>query len=107
MCTWCPKEGHNRHTAKDSHCREFWSATSGCSPDVVKAAAGQEYPDSIVLTMVRVDDLEFEARTSLSFFFHFWSFSLSMSVFPFVVLFVELAGIMAEFSITASLMIHW
>ncbi len=33
----------------------------------------------------------------LSVFFHFWSFSLSMSLFPFVVLFVELAGIMAEF----------
>lgn len=34
----------------------------------------------------------------LSVFFHFWSFSLSMSLFPFVVLFVELASIIAEFS---------
>jgi hypothetical protein len=60
---WSLKKVQDGDFGKNSHLREFWDATSGFSPDVIRAATIKEYPDSVMLDKVCVEDLEFEART--------------------------------------------
>lgn len=60
---WSLKKVQDGDFGKNSHLREFWDATSGFSPDVIRAATIKEHPDSVILDKVCVEDLEFEART--------------------------------------------